>query len=309
MYGATIRPRGRRRSNRFLEALADSRRTRPSHLPPLPEPGYNIELIFLETPSPSQLATFESAVARWEGLITGDVADIFIDLNPGVCLSGDPGIEGIVDDLIIFVSLAPIDGPGSVLGFAGPCVIRDAGAGLFTIAGIMRFDIDDVLNLEASGRFEAVVLHEMGHILGFGTLWTRFGWLQGAGSADPFFTGPEALIAFDSVGGFNYAGVPVPVANTGGGGTRDSHWRESVFDNELMTGFLDLGSNPLSLVTVASLADLGYLVDPSGADPYMLILPPPALGPEGPGLLLLDDIYRGPIYGVDRDGRIRRVDR
>ena len=38
-------------------------------------------------------------------------------------------------------------------------------------------------------------------------------------------------------------------------GTVDAHWRELVFDNELMTGFINFGTNPLSGVTVSSLAD------------------------------------------------------
>jgi hypothetical protein len=35
-----------------------------------------------------------------------------------------------------------------------------------------------------------------------------------------------------------------------------------------MTGYLDFGANPLSAITIASMADLGYTVDPAAADPY-----------------------------------------
>ena len=62
----------------------------------------------------------------------------------------------------------------------------------------------------------------------------------------------------------------VPVENTGGPGTMNSHWRESVFMNELMSGFIAAPGNPLSRVTVASLQDLGYVVDLSAAEPYAL---------------------------------------
>ena len=41
---------------------------------------------------------------------------------------------------------------------------------------------------------------------------------------------------------------------TGGAGTRDGHWRESVLANELMTGWINAGSNPLSVLSVRSLA-------------------------------------------------------
>ena len=58
--------------------------------------------------------------------------------------------------------------------------------------------------------------------------------------------------------------------NGGGAGTRDSHWRESVFKNELMSGFIAAPNNPLSKVTVASLQDLGYQVDMSAAEAFTL---------------------------------------
>ena len=64
--------------------------------------------------------------------------------------------------------------------------------------------------------------------------------------------------------------TPVPVENTGGPGTADSHWRETVFRNEMMTGFVGPSGNPLSRMTVASLQDLGYVVDLNAAEPYSL---------------------------------------
>jgi hypothetical protein len=62
----------------------------------------------------------------------------------------------------------------------------------------------------------------------------------------------------------------VPVENTGGAGTRDSHFRESVFRNELMTGFVGTSGNPLSRMTAASLGDMGYVVDLSAAEAFTL---------------------------------------
>ena len=64
--------------------------------------------------------------------------------------------------------------------------------------------------------------------------------------------------------------TPVPVENTGGEGTADGHWRESVFKNELMSGFIAASGNPLSRLTAASLQDLGYKVNLSAAEPYSL---------------------------------------
>jgi hypothetical protein len=46
-----------------------------------------------------------------------------------------------------------------------------------------------------------------------------------------------------------------------------------VFANELMTGFLNPGVNPISRLTIAALEDLGYEVDYGAADPYVLPSP------------------------------------
>jgi hypothetical protein len=60
------------------------------------------------------------------------------------------------------------------------------------------------------------------------------------------------------------------VENTGGAGTADSHWRETVFQRELMTGFVGDKPNPMSRLTVSSLEDIGYVVDLKKAEPYKL---------------------------------------
>ena len=49
--------------------------------------------------------------------------------------------------------------------------------------------------------------------------------------------------------------VAVPVENNGGPGTADSHWRETLFRNELMSGFIAASNNPLSRLTVGSLQE------------------------------------------------------
>jgi hypothetical protein len=127
--------------------------------------------------------------------------------------------------------------------------------------------------------------------------------------ADTHFRGTAAVTAFNAVGGSGYTGgQKVPVENQeGGAGTRDSHWRASVFKNELMTGFLTTGLNPLSRVTIASFGDLGYQVDQTAADPYQLtgVNAPPLEPLAEPPIPLGDDVERGPIYVVGGDGRIQ----
>jgi hypothetical protein len=113
-----------------------------------------------------------------------------------------------------------------------------------------------------------VITHEMGHVIGIGTVWTQKGKLVGANTSNPRFTGTNAKKEYGVLKGTGPAAVPVE--NIGGAGTKNSHWRESVFRNELMSGFIAAPNNPLSRMTVASLKDLGYVVNLKAAEPYAL---------------------------------------
>jgi hypothetical protein len=128
----------------------------------------------------------------------------------------------------------------------------------------MEFDSADMAIMESNGSLYDVILHEMGHVLGIGTIWSYLGLLSGAGTSNPRFTGSQATAAYNAIFGTTATGVPVE--NTGGAGTRDGHWRESVFRDELMTGWISGSVRPLSQVTAASLADMGYTVNLNGAD-------------------------------------------
>jgi hypothetical protein len=144
----------------------------------------------------------------------------------------------------------------------------------------MEFDSADLATLEASGQLYDVVLHEMGHLLGIGTIWQALGLLRGAGTTNPRFLGARATAEYNAI--FGTSGTSVPVEGRPSGlGSRDSHWRESVFGNELMSPYISGTPNPISRVTVASLADLGYTVNMNAADPYI----PPLwlIGGDGAG--------------------------
>jgi subtilisin-like proprotein convertase family protein len=206
----------------------------------------------------AQQDAFAAAAERWSQIIVGDV--------PDVTVGGET-----IDDVVIEAEGVPIDGPGKVLGQAGPTTLRPGS--LLPAQGVMSFDTADLAQMEADGSLVRVIMHEMAHVLGFGTIWDQLGLLQGAGSANPTFTGAAAIREFAALRGEGAAPMAVPVANVGGAGTRDSHWREAVFANELMTGFLDTGVNPISRMTVGSLEDLGYEVDYGAADPYVLPTP------------------------------------
>jgi hypothetical protein len=108
----------------------------------------------------------------------------------------------------------------------------------------------------------------MGHVLGIGTIWSNKRLLKGAGTSNPTFRGTAAMKEYGKLKSVSTA--PVPVENHGGQGTADSHWRETVFGSELMTGYVANPPNPLSRMTIASLQDLGYVVNMGVAEPYAL---------------------------------------
>ena len=163
---------------------------------------------------------------------------------------------------------APIDGPGRILGRAGPLYLRPGS--FIPATGVMSFDAADLERMEFDGSLVSVIVHEMAHVLGFGTIFPRLGLIVGAGGDDPLFTGSAALAEYARLLGPAARPRGVPLANVGGPGTRDGHWREAVFANELLTGFLDPGANPISRMTIAAFEDLGYSVDYDRADPYRL---------------------------------------
>jgi hypothetical protein len=127
----------------------------------------------------------------------------------------------------------------------------------------------------------------------------------GCPSNDPFFNGPNALAKFLEVGGAQYTGNKVPVENAfSGTGSNCAHWRESVLDREIMTSQLDGGFNPLSVVTIGSLADIGYTVSYANADPFQLFTTPFIVG-DTPSITLKHDVL--PMVPLPPGASIRTV--
>ncbi len=265
------------------------------------------------TPTGAALAAFQAAEQKWERVIIGDVPDWNFGAGPGsgipagTCDPQQPArTTGILDDVEIMVVLDSIDGPFGILGQAGPCASRPAGSNSYTILGVMIFDTADVARLQVQGKLNATILHEMGHVLGFGTHWegAPFNLLTGAGTGNPRFTGQNAVAAFTTLN--NGTGTTVPVDNSGVPGTADAHWREGPapsFGSELMTGTLSGTSQPMSATTIRSMQDLAYQVNVGEADPFDYTNPGSlrqnlAAPPER----LVNDILRRPRYTFGPNG-------
>ncbi len=221
-----------------------------------------------------QIAPYESDPVVTNSYTTGDSqVDDSDEYNINIDFSGDLWTEDLKDafkssadylssiitndvapdglnDLYITATLSNIDGEGGVLGQTGlTSVWSDTG---LAAEATMEFDVSDLSSYENTGLLDDVVLHEMLHAVGFGTLWEANNLVQTTtvdGTYQPVFTGENATLYNDGTN---------PIIETDGGtGTALAHWDEDTYSNELMTGYID-DQNYLSKMTLGSLEDLGY---------------------------------------------------
>lgn len=199
--------------------------------------------------TPSQEALFSSAASTWMGLLP--------NYQTGISIA----------NLTINTSGVVIDGAGGILGQAGPVNITTQGGYTLATTGIMQFDTADLANMESNGTLLNVILHEMAHVMGFGTLWNLNSvYTDGTGQ----YTGLNAIAAYRAE--YNQLlATFVPVELGGGPGTANGHWNENDgggcctgiissqgdMTYDLMTGWLNSGSF-ISQTTVASFVDIGY---------------------------------------------------
>jgi len=200
----------------------------------------------------SQQSIFTQAELFWESVLT--------DYQTGISIPGG---------ITINAEGATIDGVGGILGSAGPTFGTVQAGFTLTTEGDMTFDSADLASLETSGSLEDVILHEMAHVLGLGTLWIDNGvYVTGSGQ----YTGAYGLAAYQAE--FDPLATFIPVELGGGAGTANGHWDENdggagltgITDgngndmrDELMTGWLNPGSF-VSNTTKMSFMDLGYEV-------------------------------------------------
>lgn len=217
---------------------------------------YNIQINFLgELWTDALKGDFKAAADYLSDVVIGDLPDIY-----SLSLFG-----GWVDDIVISANLINNDGTGNVLGQAGPTYIRTVDG--LPVAGKMEFDIADAANFDSQGLWDDIVLHEMLHTLGFGTLWDQLGlmdtYIDTKGTkrltddtVDYRFNGETANQLADNS---RYANdqLGIPVETDGGSGTAGGHWDETTFGNELMTGWIN-GDNYIAPMTIGSLQDMGY---------------------------------------------------
>jgi len=127
----------------------------------------------------------------------------------------------------------------------------------------------------------AVLLHEVGHVLGIGTVWnlpkSPLTLYQENQKDKYYYTGASALREYKSYFPTSTL-VGIPIEDNGGDGTEGSHPEEEMnrmidgtlhpgLEDELMTGWMN-SLVSLSRITLGFLEDIGYVVDYSKADPF-----------------------------------------
>ncbi|GBG32852.1 Leishmanolysin [Hondaea fermentalgiana] len=206
---------------------------------------------------------FERVVSYWNAILRGSPMPKYArpsDLALASCGILDEPFDDVNQGLKVFATVKSIDGEGGGLGYAGVCLTLDGQP----VTGVMVLDQADLASLNEDGLLEHTIMHEIGHILGFGTIWTKQ--VKKLSSDHPLFKGKNARKAYKRLGG---KGKFVPVEGQGGSGTAGGHWDEAVFEGELMTGWLS-GRARLSSVTLGALKDLGYQVNEDFAADYTL---------------------------------------
>lgn len=195
----------------------------------------------------------------------------------------------------ISIGAVPISINPTTSGLAAANYASTTNQGGFRLAtsGFVNINVNEIENfsnwqgVNANGKnyIDELLAHEVGHVLGVGTLWVA----NAVYSTNSFqYTGVHGLAAYQ--GEFNQAAAYVPVENAGNAGTPNAHWDQlmrsspqegnpddpyslsplvGVTDQygrdrglELMTGAIDpdYGEPFLSRFTVQSMRDLGYAV-------------------------------------------------
>ena len=205
--------------------------------------GYHIDLDFTSSGAnfaPETKAYVIRAAEKLSSYITGNL--------PLASANGET-----FDDIGIEVTARPEDGEGGVFARAGPLFARPDT--FLPGKGTLIFDEADLREAERSGDdYGSLVLHELMHAVGWGTIFDNEGRVADSGTSTPSFVGRDALEKFEyefpDLFSRNdaYDGIPLDGV---------AHLPEADFDKEIMTPFVDRDSY-VSDMSIAMLEDLGY---------------------------------------------------
>jgi hypothetical protein len=275
---------------------------------------FNAQLRFFGPPiNPAYQGAFTRAINRLNAEIIGALTPVTFSNQDVASTCGVTGVAPLneqIGSVVIYVSVDSTKAAGGIAASSGPCFVRQSNH--LTVIGTISLNAAQLPAIFVNGQLNDVLLHEMQHVLGFGTLWSSLtpALIVNAGTPQTAFTGAAGIRGCQQAGGALADCVPsIPLENNGGPGTADSHWRSTIFGNELMTAFLAAPGTAkvLSEMTIGSLSDLGYQTNGNVADNYTI---PSAVaasvaklhGAVTPTLGELNEVVWKPRFTVTRDG-------
>jgi hypothetical protein len=209
--------------------------------------AYRITLIYADNVPGPWRAELETAAARWEEVIRGDLPAAVLNNDPHACpaAAGDPApppLTGIERGTRIFVRVSGSFDPDTYAeAVGGPCLHRPLPHPT-TILGRISLNANKPLDGISAPRRRYLALHEMGHALGLAAVVQGFqpAWYDPKTGAH---TGPMALEGYR-----REFGTPITELMTRGG-----HWH-SPHVGDIMSAVL----MRISWVSAGALMDLGY---------------------------------------------------
>ena len=195
--------------------------------------------------------------------------------------------------------------PG-ILGSAGPTYITTINNKVIPVAGEVTLNTTYWNNEKQQIKYDTrssafyTLLHEMGHVLGIGTLWVQNNLINNgewytrndywnANYTPAYYIGNNALREYKNYLPNSSSLTGIPIENNGGSGTAGGHHEEGDsdhpdryndgiihpgLDHELMTGWSENSTipEPMSKITIGYLDDIGFTVDYSRAQFYQVPL-------------------------------------
>mmetsp|Transcript_564 Transcript_564/g.1312 ORF Transcript_564/g.1312 Transcript_564/m.1312 type:complete len:625 (-) Transcript_564:227-2101(-) len=197
-----------------------------------------------------------SAAQRWEQVIAADrwgpwAPTMFTTISEEFIATERPAEP--IDDMYLGIIVGKLDGSGGRFAEAGPDRLMSGGRIVASSILIDEADLQNVINNEI---FEQLMLHEMGHCLGMGTLWS-----DGVHYEGTTYIGANGVKAWNDMG----CTGPLPMAKD------VAHWNDDCFTTEVGTHYLKFRQPVhISSVTLGALEDLGYAVNREEEDAYGL---------------------------------------
>ncbi len=266
---------------------------------------WGIKFIFTDSVPARVRTAMQAAAHRWGQVLQDTINRPHRIWGTGSCFSRDTTFTP--DSLPVFVDIRDAAG-----GFArgGPCgydIIGDWRTGRWISQGGLVY-FDRQINFDSPALTDAIFIdvatHELGHVLGSGTvsMLPVYGFnhntLADTVLGPPYFASPRTLAVWASYGATGWGGLAgIPLATSAVPLSMGAHWREGgLFTGEVM----GIGAGAaISRLTLAQLADVGRVVRPEYADPWA-----PTLTAKPTSALMAAEslVLDGPV-AIKRDAR------